>query len=330
MSLSQILALEAILEGAYRREEYPATSYQAELWSTGRPLEGLTILDATPVYRNTFAKYRGLMMAGAELIVGLSDVMPCDAKIVDKLKELDIPVVRADDPERATDIILDCAGSFASWSPRIGYVELTRSGVYKYEGKEKPVYLADSGRIKKIETCLGTGESYYRCMKELGYEDWAGKKLVVFGSGKVGTGLVMYARRKGAVVTVVTAHSKLPEHLKPLVENAIDFHDGEALAAANFHSERDFHGGFGGLFGGRVRNFGCLRGVNTVDVAIVVLAARRCEKDCRHNGQDSEKCLFHCCVLLLFTNHLRNRHQVLRRNCSALRLHSAISAVRRD
>ena len=232
MSLSQILALETILEGAYRREEYPATSYQAELWSTGRPLEGLTILDATPVYRNTFAKYRGLLMAGAELIVGLSDVMPCDGKIVEKLKVLDIPVVRADDPERSVDIILDCAGSFANWNPRIGYVELTRSGVYKYEGKNKPVYLADSGRIKKIETCLGTGESYYRSMKTLGYEDWDGKKILIFGTGKVGTGLVMYARRKGAIVTVVTSLPKMPEHLKPLVEAVIDYHDAEATAAA--------------------------------------------------------------------------------------------------
>ena len=232
MSLSQILALEAILEGAYRREEYPATSYQADLWSTGRPLEGLVILDATPVYRNTLAKYRALLTAGAELVVGIGDVMPCDEEIVAKLRELEIPVVRAEDPRLEVDLILDCAGMFADWTPRIGYVELTRSGVYKYEGKEKPVYLADSGRIKKIETCLGTGESYYRCMRQLGYEDWKGKRLVIFGSGKVGTGLVMYARRNGAVVTVVTSPSRMPEHLLPLVEKVIDYHDGQATADA--------------------------------------------------------------------------------------------------
>ncbi len=232
MSLSQILALEAILERAYRREEYPATSYQAELWSTGRPLEGLTILDATPVYRNTLAKYRALLMAGAELIVGISDVMANDPAIVDKLKELEIPVVRADQAPCAVDIILDCAGSFADWTPGIGYVELTRSGVYKYEGKDKAVYLADSGQIKKIETCLGTGESYSRAMRQFGFEDWQGKRLVVFGGGKVGTGIIFYAHRAGAVVTLVTDAAMLSEHLKPYVEAVIDYHDGQATADA--------------------------------------------------------------------------------------------------
>ena len=93
----------------------------------------------------------------------------------------------------------------------------------------KPVFIADSGRIKRIETCLGTGESYYRAMAQIGYKDWANKNLVVFGSGKVGTGLITYAHKMGAHVYVVTRPDDASDLVKSISVKVIDCHDAKQI-----------------------------------------------------------------------------------------------------
>lgn len=213
--LSDVLA--ARVANAYAKNEYPVLSHQFDLWKQTRPLAGLRVLDATPVFENTLAKHAALLAAGAELTVGIDDVMPRNNDVVAYLRATGVPVVDAnqDLEPKAYDLVLDCAAAFSALSPALGFVELTRSGVSKYADKHCPVYVADSGRIKRIETCLGTGESYFRAMSELGYADWANKRLVVFGSGKVGTGLITYAHRYGCAVTVVTR----PEDITPRIRN---------------------------------------------------------------------------------------------------------------
>lgn len=198
------------------------------------------MLAATPVFRNTLLQYRALLAGGANLVVGIAGsgkdcagadaagaAMPCDLGIVDVLRENGIPVIGvqealemearcADSGDSAFDLILDCAGQFSACHPRFGFVELTRSGVQFYENCEHPVYVADSGIVKRIETCLGTGEGYVRALAQLGYDscaggadrDGAGKKFVVFGSGKVGQGIVLQLLRSGANVQVVTDCSR--------------------------------------------------------------------------------------------------------------------------
>jgi adenosylhomocysteinase len=91
-------------------------------------------------------------------------------------------------------------------------VELTRSGVQYYKNAQKPVYVADSGIVKRIETSLGTGDGYFRALEKLGFDaaenasgaGFEGKKLVVFGSGKVGSGIALQGVRRGCAVSVVT------------------------------------------------------------------------------------------------------------------------------
>lgn len=223
-------SIDELITSTYREEEYPVSLYQTREWSRTLPLKGLTILDATPVFRNTLVKHRALIAAGAELIVGISDVMPRDEEIADLLRRSGIRVMRPEDTPPEIDIILDCAAAFVTWQPRIGFVELTRSGVEKFANAEKPVYLADNGRIKRIETCLGTGESYYRAMKQLGYDDWKDRKLVVFGCGKVGTGIIMYAHQLGARVTVVTDPQSVTERIKRFTVEIIDYKDALKVA----------------------------------------------------------------------------------------------------
>lgn len=225
-------SIDPLITATYREDEYPVSLHQAREWSLTCPLKGLTILDATPVFRNTLVKHRALLAAGAELIVGISDVMPRDEKIADLLRSQGIRVMHPDNRPATVDIILDCAASFSTWQPRIGFVELTRSGVEKFSHVDKPVFVADNGRIKRIETCLGTGESYYRAMKQLGYDDWKDRKLIVFGCGKVGTGIIMYAHKLGALVTVVTDPASVTEQIRTFAVDIIDYKDTTQVARA--------------------------------------------------------------------------------------------------
>lgn len=193
----------------YKPDEFPALLYQTESWASSRPLDGLRILDGTPVFRNTMAKYMALMAAGAELYVPPPSVMPGDPAVLAMLPEFGIRVVDAGDVR--FDMVLDCAGAHAGLRPRYGFAELTRSGVARFEGCSKPVFLADAGMIKMIETCLGTGESFFRALQFLGYGEVQDKALAVFGYGKVGRGLVYYALRRKMHVAVIDREDRSQE-----------------------------------------------------------------------------------------------------------------------
>ena len=205
--------LSSVLDEAYLPNEYPALAALEDDWAVKRPFDGLRVLVATPIYRNTMTQYRALLAGGAKLLVGFWGMN--DGKIVEFLKDNCIPVVspaemlEAESRGEFVDLVLDCAGSFAGLHPKIGFVELTRSGVQHYNGAKKPVYVADSGIVKRIETSLGTGDGYFRALEKLGYgESFEGKRLLVFGSGKVGSGIALQGVRRGCNVTVVTDLSR--------------------------------------------------------------------------------------------------------------------------
>ena len=218
------MIFDEIVNDAYEKREYPALSAFFCEWSGTRPFRALRVLVATPVFRNTLLEYRALIAGGADLVVGVAGGMPCDPGIVEVLRGNGIPVIglrealEMEAAGRGFDLVLDCAGQFSACHPRFGFVELTRSGVQFYEKCEHPVYVADSGIVKRIETCLGTGEGYVRALAQLGYvfcldsgtdgAPSAGKKFIVFGSGKVGQGIVLQLLRSGADVHVVTDCSR--------------------------------------------------------------------------------------------------------------------------
>ena len=205
--------LSSVLDENYLPNEYPALAALEAEWTVKRPFDGLRVLVATPIYRNTMTQYRALLAGGAELLVGLAGMN--DGEVVAALKEWGVSIVTPEEMHEAesrgefVDLVLDCAGPFAGLHPKIGFVELTRSGVQYYKDSEKPVYVADSGIVKRIETSLGTGDGYFRALEKLGYgKSFEGKRLLVFGSGKVGSGIALQGVRRGCNVTVVTDLSR--------------------------------------------------------------------------------------------------------------------------
>ncbi|SHK88058.1 adenosylhomocysteinase [Fibrobacter sp. UWB12] len=229
MDLQSILS--SVLDEVYEKNEYPALAALEAEWSETRPFEGLRVLVATPIYRNTMTQYRALLAGGASLLVGFSGMN--DPDVVDFLKDWGIPVVtpaemlEAESRGEFVDLVLDCAGPFAVLHPKIGFVELTRSGVQYYKDAEKPVFVADSGIVKRIETSLGTGDGYFRALEKLGFAGenvsgagFEGKKLVVFGSGKVGSGIALQGVRRGCAVSVVTDLNRGQSSAAPLEKTA--------------------------------------------------------------------------------------------------------------
>ncbi len=242
-----------MLDSCYDSAEYPALKFLMQKWGAQgeKPFSGLRILVATPIFRNTLTEYRALVAGGAHLLVGCCGL--CDANILEMLRRWNFEVVT---PEQAlaaesdgefVDLVLDCAGSFSNLHPRIGAVELTRSGVHCYENAEYPVYVADSGIIKRIETSLGTGDGFFRALKELGLADLSenemensgfdGKKVVVFGSGKVGSGIALQGVMRGCDVSVVTDLRRLSK----VEESSIPMSDFTPLLEQNGVQVVDCH-----------------------------------------------------------------------------------------
>lgn len=194
----------------YRPSEYPALAAQTAIWRRARPFRGLRLLDASPVFRNTLLKYAALRAAGAELAVSVDPRLPSDPEALAELPALGVRVVDPRAPGERFDCVLDCAGFHADVAAALGYVELTRSGGEAYRCCTKPVFWADDGRIKRIETGLGTGDGLFRALRQVGYGAFQGRSLVLFGCGKVGRGVIFRAIEEGVAVTVVDDPGRHP------------------------------------------------------------------------------------------------------------------------
>ena len=230
---SLIGRINGLLAGRYEFREHPSLSAQAERFAASRPFAGRELLDCTPVFANTLLKYVPLLKGGAELTVGVSERIPHDPAVVRFLEEAGVPVLRdSADAARTFDVILDCDGSRADLVPRVGVCELTRSGVYHYARSRFPVVLVDDSRIKEIETSVGTGDGFMRAMKRFGYTDWAGRRVVVFGCGKVGRGVAYRCTKAGASVTVVDRTDAGIRFERVHAAAVVDCRDAEAVRAA--------------------------------------------------------------------------------------------------
>lgn len=206
---AQIQAIAAMLAPELDpARDYPALSAQSRRWAASGPLEGLRILCGTPLFLNTLAQFAALLEGGADLAVVYSDELGYDPAIPDFLAGIGLKTFHGAEEAAADgapfDAVLDCSALNRRVPVRLGYCELTRSGVLLYEADppEKPVFAADSGRIKAIETVLGTGDGCLRGLRHMGF-DPMGKTVLLFGHGRVGRGIEYALKRAGADVRIV-------------------------------------------------------------------------------------------------------------------------------
>ncbi len=182
-------------------DDFPALADQYAKWRESKPLKDMKILDATPVFENTFPKYAALMAAGAKLFVSDAPFSIADKSIFKSLPDFSITLLSTTKNENF-DIILDCGAFFSNLNPTIGFSELTRTGAIKYENSTKKVFVADNSLTKEFETTLGTGDGFARALEKLALSDVFKKTILVFGCGKVGRGIIIASARRGANVIV--------------------------------------------------------------------------------------------------------------------------------
>ena len=202
--------LKSFLWQRYSREEFPALLSLMEKWEADTPLRGVSVLDATPVFFNTGLKYLALLSAGAELTVSAAPGIPCDPEAVKFFRECGINVVTDMCFDRSFDCICDCAGKHCHIPSKYGIVELTGSGAHVYRNWNAPVFLADGGKVKVLETGLGTGNGLLRAMLELNTGSPEGRDILIFGGGKVGCGVALALDGAGAKCHVVD----IPERVR--------------------------------------------------------------------------------------------------------------------
>ena len=187
--------------------DYPALAAQAQRWRGTRPLEGFRVLCGTPLFLNTLAQFAALLSGGADLAVVYFDELGYDPAIPVFLAGIGLKTCHGAEEAAAAgpfDAVLDCSALNRHVPSRFGYCELTRSGIHVYEADppDMPVFAADSGRIKSIETVLGTGDGCMRGLRYIGV-DPAGRTVLLFGHGRVGRGIEYSLTNAGATVRIV-------------------------------------------------------------------------------------------------------------------------------
>lgn len=213
----------------YDGRDFAPLRAQFEDWRATLPLKGLEVLDATPIFYNTFPKYAAILAGGARLTVAVAPSVPKSAEAIESLIRFGVPVAEPSALPKRADIVLDCGAALLEMDAKFGYVELTKTGAARYARCRKPVYLADDSRVKELETSLGTGDGFARAMKKLGFGDFSGRKILLFGFGKVGRGIARACLEAGADLSVVDDFSRAPS---PRRAAAVDLRDLRAVARA--------------------------------------------------------------------------------------------------
>ena len=202
MSLSDKI-LEFVKE-KFSPSQYSCLNEQLQRFKIQKPFSGHKVLYAAPLSVNTLVAMLPIVFGGADLSVSWPEITNPDKKGLAFLQSCGVPCYKEVPNTLSFDITLDCCGDHATIESTRGYVELTRSGLAKYNNlKGKTCFDIDSNLVKNIETILGTGDSLVRAMKQTGYEELQGKKVLLFGFGKVGRGLNRALQLEGVHVSVV-------------------------------------------------------------------------------------------------------------------------------
>ena len=204
--------------------KYPFLEELNNEWAISKPLEGYRILHNIPLTNETLLKLESLFLAGAEVTVTHLNLQGLDPKqeCVDLLNAAGVDVeVNHDKLSGVFDFGLDCCAQIPDMKNVVitkGYVELTQSGteVYKKLDLDVPVISVDDSKLKCLEGMYGTGEACVRAIKEFVSADIKNKKVVVFGYGKVGRGIVKYLSKETSNITIIEPNPIYLEEIKLL------------------------------------------------------------------------------------------------------------------
>jgi S-adenosylhomocysteine hydrolase len=155
---------------------------------------------------NTLPMLVALATTNADLTIILENGNAYDKQTIEIMKDAGFKIELS--ANQQYDFVIDCGGYFAGRTPRLGSVEVTRSGIHKYSDLDTIDFRlldADNTKSKLIETFLGNPEAVERTFglfidQHLEYLE--NKLFAIIGFGKIGRGLAARFRRHGEVLIV--------------------------------------------------------------------------------------------------------------------------------
>lgn len=185
------------------KEDLPLLRALIARYTRERPFAGCRVAFGHILVRNSMVVAEALVAGGAELILSDAHYSPAAEAVLAELAELGIPVLSVAEAAQAADLFLDVNAVLGRVRAPAAAAEVTRTGVHHYRGIECPVISADDCRAKRIEGFYGTGDGFLRAWRQLRPDDpLEGKRVLIFGYGKIGRGVAYRCRAAGLRVTV--------------------------------------------------------------------------------------------------------------------------------
>lgn len=211
------------------KRDLPILRSLIERYARQRPFEGAPIVFGHLYVWNSIPLIEALVRGGAHLVLADAHPSPAAIPVRERLEYHGLPVLPVDQAVRSGEWFLDVAAVLGRARTPRGAAEVTRTGILHYARIACPVVSADDCRAKLIEGFYGTGEGFLRAWRQLRPDDpLAGKRLVLFGYGKIGRGVAHRARSAGVSVTVADTDSAARERAR-----------GEGFAAVDGRASPD-------------------------------------------------------------------------------------------
>jgi adenosylhomocysteinase len=213
-------------------KEIPFLLKMRSEWQEAKPLAGMRILNNTPLTLDTLCKVDVLLQAGAIVtLTRTKSIRPIsEEKTYPYISALGIEYIPEHDMlqgrDNEFDFILDCSAEIANIiKPRKGIIELTQSGTQIYRNFEThvPIISVDDSKLKNLETFLGTAEGFLRAFKTFSPHPVTQGPVVIFGYGKVGSGVTDSLLKETKEITVIDSSPKALEVAKARGLKAISF-----------------------------------------------------------------------------------------------------------
>ena len=177
-----------------------------------RPFSGHTVVFGHLLVWNSLVVAEALWRGGAKLVFTDVHASPATQPVQRLLERNGVRVWPAQRAVRQGDIYLDVGAALGQLRPPVASAEVTRTGVLRYQSICCPVVSADDCLAKRVEGFFGTGDSFLRAWSHFRPgEPLRGRRLVIFGYGKIGRGVAFRTRAAGMRVRVVDTSLARPQ-----------------------------------------------------------------------------------------------------------------------
>lgn len=190
-------------EQVEEKKDLPVLRALIERYRQEQPFRDCRVVFGHVLVRNALVMVEALCQGGAQVVFSRAHPSPAERPCLEALAGLGLRVWPVERAVALGDLYLDVAAVLGRQRPPRAAAEVTRTGVRHYRHIPCPVISADDCLAKRIEGYFGTGDSFLRAWRLLRPGDpLQGKRLVLFGYGKIGRGVARAAREAGMEVVV--------------------------------------------------------------------------------------------------------------------------------